>query len=263
MLEPFIIHALIAGLGVAAMSGMLGCFIVWQRLAYFGDTIAHAALLGVVLGLLLNIPLELSIIIVSLAIALGIAWMQHHRHFAVDTLLGIAAHGALALGLVLLALSREITVDINHYLFGDILAASSQDAARIWHCALLVLMVLGLRWRNLLRMALHPDIAQVEGVPVRRMRLLLMLTIALVVAVSIKAVGMLLVTSLLIVPAACARYLSRTPTQMAILATLAGMLAVTGGLATSLAVDTPTGPTIILVAMALFIMCYAFKGRSS
>ncbi len=253
LFEPFILRALAAGIGIALMSGVLGCFIVWQRLAYFGDTIAHAALLGVVLALLLDIPPEAGVVCIALLVAASVAYFQRRQQLGADTLLGIAAHAALALGLVLLSLSRTVTVDINHYLFGDILAVNSGDLLRIWLCAFVVLAIVRHQWRDLMRITLHPDIAQVEGVNTQRTRLALMLVIALVVAVSIKIVGMLLITSLLILPAACARGFARTPTQMVLAATLAGIFAVTGGLSASALLDTPSGPSIILAAMALFL----------
>jgi zinc transport system permease protein len=192
-------------------------------------------------------------------VALGVVHFQRHQRLAADTLLGIAAHGALALGLVLLSLSRSITVDINHYLFGDILAVNNADIARIWLCALAVLAAVKYQWRDLLRVTQHPDIAQVEGVNVQRTRLVLMLIIAVVVAVSIKIVGMLLITSLLIIPAATARSFARTPTQMALIASLAGIIAVTGGLSASALLDTPSDASVILAALALFFAACMVK----
>lgn len=257
--DPFLIKALIAGIGVAIASGPLGCFIAWRRMAYFGDAVAHAALLGVALALLAGIDLRLGIIAVALLIAAAVTRLEHGRMLAVDTLLGMAAHGALALGLVIIALSPAINVDINGLLFGDILAVDDNDIALIWAFALAALGWLVCHWRNLMRLTLHPDIAEVEGVPARRLHLVLMLVIALAVAVAIKVVGVLLITSLLIIPAAAARSFARTPTAMAALAALAGILSVAGGLLASLAWDTPSGPSIILAAMGIFAASFATK----
>lgn len=258
MLDPFIIKAFTAGIGIALMTGPLGCFIAWQRLAYFGDTIAHAALLGVALALFMQMDLNLGIIVISLLLTGVVVYLERERKLASDTLLGIAAHGALALGLVWISLSRRISVDINGLLFGDILIVNHSDIVLIYGMAAAVVLLLTFCWRDLMRLTLHADIARVEGVPAERLRLLLMLTIALTVAVSIKIVGILLITSLLIIPAASARYFARTPTQMALLAAVAGIASVSGGLYASLEWDTPTGPSIILVALVLFIFAYVF-----
>lgn len=261
MLEPFILKAMIAGFGIALMTGPLGCFIAWQRLAYFGDTIAHAALLGVVLALIAQLDVSTGIIAVSLLLTFVIIRLQKEKRLASDTLLGIASHGALALGLVLLSLSKSVAIDVNGLLFGDILAVSNRDIGLIYALAAAVIVILIKSWGGLMRLTLHADIARVEGVRVERLRAVLMLVIALAVAASIKAVGILLVTSLLIIPAASMRYFSRTPTQMAVLAVLAGMVAVSGGLYASLTFDTPSGPSIILAALAIFVAAYFF-GRS-
>lgn len=262
--DPFLLKALLAGIGVALMCGPLGCFVAWRRMAYFGDTIAHAALLGVVAALLLQWDMEYGILGVSLLLAALIAYLERRPELASDTLLGVASHGALALGLVLLSLSPSAVLDVNALLFGDILAVSRGDLERIYACAAAVLAVLAYFWRNLLRLTISTDIAAVEGVNVRRLRLLLMLTVAAAVAVSIKVVGILLITSLLIIPAAAARYFARTPTQMAFLSTAAGIAAVALGLYASLRLDTPSGPTIILAALGLFFVAAILsEGRRS
>ncbi len=253
-MDPFILKALLAGIGVALMCGPLGCFVAWQRMAYFGDTIAHAALLGVVAALLLDWNPEYGIMLVSLLLAVLVARLERQKQLASDTLLGIAAHGALALGLVLLALSKTITLDINGLLFGDILAVSDSDIALIYMVTAAVLFIIATLWKKFLRMTIHADIAEVEGIDVRGLRLVLMLVVAAAVAVSIKIVGILLITSLLIIPAATARTFSTTPTQMACRAAVAGVIAVTLGLYGSLQFDTPSGPSIILAALAIFLL---------
>lgn len=255
MPETFIIYALLAGIGVALMCGMLGCFVAWQRMAYFGDTIAHSALLGVVLGLVLDIGTQTGIIAMAILIAFSMTYLECQKQLATDTLLGIIAHGALAVGLIILSLS-DVAVDITGYLFGDVLVVDTSDILRIYASAAVVGAVMYRYWRDLLRMTLHADIAAVEGVNVRRMRMILMLTIALAIAVSIKVVGFLLITSLLIIPAAAARCFAKTPTQMMALSCAAGVMAVIGGISASLHLDTPSGASIIVVALLLFIVAH-------
>ncbi|MBW9267757.1 MAG: zinc ABC transporter permease subunit ZnuB [Candidatus Thiodiazotropha sp. (ex. Lucinisca nassula)] len=251
-MDDFLTRALIAGLGVALVTGPLGVFVVWRRMAYFGDTLAHSALLGVALGFLLGISLNLSVILLGILLALLLVSMSGNRQLSQDTQLGILAHSALSLGLVVMAFQTSVRVDLMGYLFGDILAVTAGDLLWVWGGGLLVLLVLILIWRPLLSLTVHEELAQVEGVPVERMRLIFMLLIALVIAISMKIVGVLLITSMMIIPAAAARRFSRTPEQMALLAVAVGVLAVILGLAGSWQWDTPAGPSVVVAAALLF-----------
>jgi len=255
-MDDFLLRALIAGLGVALIAGPLGSFVVWRRMAYFGDTLAHAALLGVALGFLLEFNTNLGVVIVCLTLAIILVALQQQRRLANDTLLGILSHSTLSLGLIVLAFMENLRIDLMSYLFGDILAVSQNELYWIWGCALFALAVLIWIWRPLLAITVHEDLAQVEGVPVTLVRLTLMILIALVIAVAMKIVGILLITSLLIIPAATARSFARNPEQMAITAALIGCVAVGGGLYGSLEWDLPAGPAIVTVAALLFFTSY-------
>jgi zinc transport system permease protein len=250
--DDFLLYALAAGVGVALVAGPLGVFVVWRRMAYFGDTLAHSALLGVALGFLLGINLNLSVILLSILLALILAGMNRNRYLSDDTQLGILAHSALSLGLVVMAFQSSVRVDLMGYLFGDILAVTKSDLLWVWGGGFIVLLTLMMIWRPLLSLTVHEELAQVEGIPVTAVRLAFMLLIALVIAVSMKIVGVLLITSMMIIPAAAARSLSRTPEQMALLAAIVGIVAVVLGLAGSWFWDTPTGPSIVVAATLLF-----------
>nr|CRH05726.1 High-affinity zinc uptake system membrane protein znuB [Candidatus Magnetococcus massalia] len=251
MLE-FIWMAWVAGLGVAMVGGPLGCFVVWRRMAYFGDTMSHGALLGVALALLAEVHVTLGVMLVSILIALVLLALQRNPWLSGDTLLGILSHSALSLGLVGISFMSGLRVDLMAYLFGDILAVSMVDLLWVYLGGGVVLLVLWRIWRPMLAMTIHEDLAKAEGVPVTRIRLIFMLLIALVIAVSMKIVGILLITSLLIIPPAAARNLSRSPEQMAVGSVVMGALAVSGGLWSSLIWDTPSGPSIVVCAMLLF-----------
>lgn len=253
-MDDFMLRALVAGIGVALIAGPLGCFVVWRRMAYFGAALAHSALFGVALGLLLGVSPTFGIIAVSLAVAFMLVGLQSQRHIASDTLLGILAHGMLALGLVATALIETVRVDLMSYLFGDILAVGTTDIIWIFGGAVVALAALALIWRPLLAMTVHEELAQVEGVPVVVTRLVFMVIIAVVIAVAMKVVGILLIVSLLIIPAAAARPFARTPELMAVMAAVAGCIAVIGGLGASLTWDVPAGPAIVLVAVVLFVI---------
>jgi zinc transport system permease protein len=250
----FLIRAWLAGVGLAIVAGPLGCFVVWRRMAYFGDTLAHGALLGVTLGLLTRVDLVVAVATTSIILALLIVAMQQQRRLATDTLLGILSHGALATGLVTLGLVGSLRVDLLGYLFGDILAVTRGDVLTIWIGGLVVLLLLAWTWRSLVFATLHEEMARAEGVPVFALRLLVMVMIALVIAAAMKLVGILLITSMLIIPAAAARQISRTPETMALVSAALGALAVTLGLAVSYRLDTPAGASIVVLALGAFLL---------
>ncbi|MEJ1298214.1 MAG: zinc ABC transporter permease subunit ZnuB [Candidatus Sedimenticola sp. (ex Thyasira tokunagai)] len=251
-MDDFMLRALVAGLGVALVAGPLGVFVVWRRMAYFGDTLAHSALLGVALGFLLGINLNLAVVVVAVTIALLLLGLQNSPQLASDTLLGILAHSALSLGLVVMAFQEDVRVDLMGYLFGDILAVSAIDLLWVWGGGVTALLLLVMIWHPLLALTVHEELARVEGVAVTRVQLVFMLMIALVIAVSMKIVGVLLITSMMIIPAATARRFSRTPEQMAGVAAATGAIAVLLGLAGSWYWDTPAGPSVVVAAALLF-----------
>jgi zinc transport system permease protein len=253
-MDEFLMRALAAGLGLAAVAGPLGCFVVWRRMAYFGDALAHTALLGIVVGLLLGVSPLVGVVAVCAAVALLLAAVQPGTRLASDSLLGIMAHGALALGLVLLSTMERVRVDLMGWLFGDILAVTWSDVAFVWCGAALVLSLLAWHWRCLVAMSVNEDLARVEGHDVGRGRVVLMLLVAMSVAAAMKVVGVMLVTAMLVIPAASARRLARTPEQMAAAAIGAGAVAVIGGLGASWHFDSPSGPSIVVAAVIFFVL---------
>lgn len=254
MFDDFFARALAGGIGVALATGPLGCFMVWRRMAYFGDSIAHSALLGVLLGVALSIEPNAGIVIMCVALALLLLLLQQQRRLATDTLLGILAHGTLALGLVGISFLESVRVDLMSYLFGDILAVTGRDLIWIYGGGGVVLVATALIWRPLLAITVHEELARAEGVRVGLVRIAFTLLIALAVAIAMKIIGLILIVSLLIIPAATARRLARSPEQMALFASLIGVAAVVGGLHGSLAWDTPSGPSIVVAALALFVL---------
>ena len=251
MLDDFLIRAALAGLGVALAAAPLGSFVVWRRMAYFGDATAHAAILGVAVALAFSMSIFVGALVMSLIMATTVSTLSG-RGFAMDTMLGVLAHSALAFGLVAVSLLTGVRIDLMAYLFGDILAVSRGDLAVIWGGAALVLGLLAWRWQTLLTATISPDLAWSAGIDPRREQLVLTLALAVVVAVAIKVVGVLLIAAMLIVPAAAARPLATTPERMAVMATLIAATSALGGLRASFHFDTPTGPTIVCVAALIF-----------
>jgi zinc transport system permease protein len=260
LLDDFLVRAALAGVGVAVAAGPLGCFVVWRRMAYFGDATAHAALLGVTLALATGLPVVAGVAVAALAMALTVA-ASTGRSYAADTMLGVASHGALASGLVALSFLHGVRVDLMGYLFGDILAVTRADLAVIWGGAALVAALLAWRWHRLLLTTVSEDLAAADGIDAGRERLVLTLALALLVAVALKVVGALLITAMLIIPAAAARAFAGIPEAMAFGAVAIGAAATLAGLAASWHLDTPAGPSIVLAAVLALIAANAAPRR--
>ena len=254
MFDDFFSRALIGGFGVAIVAGPLGCFIIWRRLAYFGDTLSHSALLGVAIALLLELNITLSVFIVSVLVALMLLVLQKRASLSSDALLGLLAHSVLAIGLVVLAFMTWVRVDLMGFLFGDILAITTVDLALIWGGGAVVLAFLAKIWRALFAATVSYDLALAEGSKPDQVNLVFMVLMAAVIAVSMKIVGVLLITALLIIPAAAARRFASSPEQMAVVAIILGIVSVYIGLNGSLEFDTPAGPSIVVAALACFVL---------
>lgn len=261
MLEDFVVRAGLAGIGVAAAAGPLGSLVVWRRMAIFGEALANAMLLGIVLATLLELQMTLGVLAFAVILAVALLALERQQLLPLDTLLSMIAHSALAFGLLALSRLDYVRVDLMSYLFGDVLATSATDLLAI--LGLLIVLAVGLArlWRPLLSATVQPELAAVEGVSLARSRFVLTLMLAALIAVGMKIVGMLLIVSLLVIPAAGARQLARTPEEMAAMASLLGVLAVLGGLFASLRLDLPAGPAIVACAALLFVA--ASLGRAA
>ncbi len=254
MFDDFIVRAFVAGIGLAFITGPLGCFIVWRRLSYFGDTIAHSALLGVVIAYALDFNIIIAVFVVSCLLALSLLFLQRRTNLPDDALLGLLAHSVLAIGLVLLGILSFIRIDLMGLLFGDILSVNVTDLLFVWIGGSIVLIVLILIWRPLFAGTVNLELAKAEGLNPDLANAIFTLLIASVIAISIKIVGILLITGLLIIPASASRNLSSTPIQMAIISSIIGVASVVLGIQTSMIWNTPTGPTILTITLGVFIL---------
>ena len=246
-MEPFLLRALAAGLGLAVIAAPLGCFLVWQRMAFFGETVAQASLIGVALALALNLDVTATVLVSSIAVALLLIALGRQTIVPVDTLLSLLAHSSLAIGVLATALAKGRSIDLMGFLFGDILAVTREDLVWLAACGLVVAIALSRLWQPLLSLAVHEELATAEGVARDRVKALFVILLAVVIAMAMKIVGVLLTVAFLIIPAAAARPLSSTPEQMVGLAAALGVTGVVGGLALSLWADTQGGPSIVAV----------------
>jgi len=253
MLDDFFVRAVLAGVGVSLVAGPLGCFVVWRKMAYFGATMSHSALLGVALAVLLEIDPIFGVLMQGALVVPALIMLERFGRLSTDTLLGILAHGTLAIGVVVFGFMSWVRVDLMSYLFGDILAVSQHDLLIIYLGGAFILGILCCFWKRLLAGTVNAEIAAAEGLKPEQSKLVLMLLIACAIAISMKVVGTLLILSLLIIPAAAARAVSSTPEQMALLAGIVGILSTIGGLWASLTWNTASGPSIIVAALVLFL----------
>jgi len=252
MLDDFFIRALIAGIGIALVTGPLGCFIIWRRLSFFGDTLAHAALLGVTMAVFFEINIAFSVFLISSVVALILIKLQKKTKLPGDALLGLLAHSSLAVGLVVIGFLTSIRFDVMGLLFGDILAVNQNDLLLIWIGGAFILLILKFIWKPLFASTVNHELAEAEGMEPNKYNAIFTVLMAAVIAISIKIVGLLLITGMLIMPAAMGRNLSSNPQQMVKLSVIGGLLAVIIGLFSSLQFNTPSGPSIITAALILF-----------
>ena len=251
--DPFILRGILAGIAVALISGLVGCFVVWKRMSYYGESIAHSSLLGVAFAILMGVSINLGVVFTCLLFGILFLWLQHSKVLSSDTLLGVLAHVTLALGIIIISLNK-IKIDIHAFLFGDILTVSSSDLWGMYLGVLIAVFLICYNWSSLLLVTIDEDLAKAEGVNTLNINLLFTSILTIVVAISIQIIGLLLITAMLIIPAAASRRLANSPETMALVATLIGIVSVILGIMLSVEIDAPSGPSIVLVSAILFFL---------
>lgn len=261
-METFIIRAIVAAIGISIIAGALGCFVIWKRMSYFSESISHSALLGVALGLSSGLGTHIGLVLVGTIFSLLIVVLQQRKFLSSDAILGIFSHIALSLGIVVLTLVGGANIDYFSLLFGDILSITNQDIIWVYLVLIIIITLLFFFWQRLLLLTLSQELAKAEGVKQTFYQLLFMFMIALSVSVSVQIVGVLLITSLLIIPPAIAKVFARSPSQMVFRSILVSILAVILGLGASRVYDVATGPAIVLVLGILFILSQLVASKS-
>lgn len=262
-MDDFIYRALIASIGVSIIAGSLGCFVIWKRLSYFSDSISHSALLGVALGLATGVGINFGLVIVGGLFATLIVFLQQKDFWSSDAVLGIFSHISLSLGIVVLGFIGDQNTDYFSYLFGDILSITPKDIYWIFSVMAVVIFVLFINWKKLLLLTLNEELAKAEGVNKIFYELLFMFLIALAVSVSVQIVGVLLITSLLIIPPAIARVFSNSPISMIFSSMIISIISVLLGLYSSIVFDLATGPAIVITLGFFFLIAQFLPSRSS
>lgn len=265
ILQNELLLPLLAGIGIAVSAGILGCFVIWKRMAYFGDAVSHSALLGIALSILVAIEVDIAIIMVCAIFALILALLQQNRFFTTDSILGILAHASLGVGMAIVGVSGGENIDIHHFLFGDILKVNLQNVQIICASAFVIALLIYKNWQSLCILTICPDLAKSEGVNPVRLELLLILLIAIFVGLAIKIFGVLLVTSMLIIPPACARIFSSSPLAMVFSSIFFAIISVVLGVMLTNNLHIESGPAIVVCSsFILFMMSLSclFRAKS-
>ncbi len=260
-MDSFIINALLAGVGVAFISGLLGCFVIWRRMSYFGDSLGHSAILGVGAGILIGLNQNISIILVILLFSAMLTYMQSRNIFSNDSILGILAHGAMSFGVIMVSISHEPHFDLHSLLFGDILLVNKIGIISIIAVAIIIYIFIILNWKSLILATINRDLARSNNDNIMKMDMLLTICLAITKASCIKIIGVLLITSMLIIPAAAARQISSSPFAMAISSVVLALISVFIGILSSYHFDLPAGPAIVAASFMVF-MCLLILKKS-
>ncbi len=253
ILDPLIIRAILAGVAIAIVGGVVGCFVIWKRMAYFGESLAHSSLLGVGLGIVLGLGTNLGIILICLSFGFILLCLNKIKVFSTDSLLGVLAHFTLSLGIIVISYN-VIRIDLHAFLFGDILTVTLNDLWYMYLGGLVIILLIFFNWSSILLTIVSEDLAKVEGINTFFINFILVGLITLVVSISIQTIGLLLISSMLIIPPASARRLVSTPEGMAIISPLIGVFSVIGGIMLSIFIDLPSGPTIVVFSSIIFFL---------
>lgn len=253
-MEDFIIRALLAAAGIATITGSLGCFVIWKRMSYFSESISHSALLGISLGLASGVGIHIGLLTVGIVLAILIVIMQQRNILSSDAILGIFSHISLSLGIIILTFMGNFNTDYFSLLFGDILSITNQDIILIYTILIFIGIVFSIFWQRLILLTLNEELGVASGLNRLAYQLLFMLTIVFTVSISVQIIGVLLITSLLIIPPATAKVFSTNPAQMLLLSIIISIIAIILGMLGSTIYDTATGPTIVVVLGVLFAL---------
>jgi ABC-type Mn2+/Zn2+ transport system permease subunit len=257
----FMQRALAASVLIGTLSAVIGVYVVLRGLAFIGAGIAHASFGGVALGFLLRIDPILAAVGFCLVTAWGIAWTSQRAEVKEDTAIGIFFAATMALGILFIGLLHDYNVDLFGYLFGSVLAVTRQDLWLSLGLGAGVLLTVGLFFKELLFITFDPEMARVSGLPAGAFYVLLLSLMALTIVLSIKVVGIILVSALIVIPAAAAYQLTEDFRRMMLLAVVIGNLSAIVGLFLSYGLDTASGATMVLTATTLFILSALLSPR--
>lgn len=254
--QDFFINSLIAVITISLVTGALGSFMIWQRLSYLGDSLSHSSLLGIALALMFKVSLPISIMLIAIMFAILLS-LNFNKLYSADTILNIVTNVVLSLSLILMSFLPSSNNSIVDSLFGDILTLNCSDIMLVLLTSIVVTLIVVFRWNHWLMISINQDFAMVEKININLVRLEFLVTLAIFIAISAQLIGILLIAAFLLIPAASARLISKTPMQMVLIATVFSLISGISGLILSAGFDLLTGPAIIL-ASAVYLICAYF-----
>ncbi len=260
MLDDFLIRSLLAGTLMVLVAAPMGCLMVWQRLAFLADTLGHASVLGIALALVMAVQPVFGVLLVIGVIMVILRLSTGDRPVALsESMLAIVSHTGLAAGILLLGASGFGNISLEALMFGDLLATTKADLFFIAVTVVVLLLILWRHWHDFVAVSVSAEIAQAEGIAVKRVQLILYLMIALLIAVMMKIMGVLLIGAMLVIPVNAARKFSHSPEQMMWLSLLFGALSLYFGVFFSWQFDWQTGPAIVVVAASWLMLAIVAK----
>ncbi|WP_333023191.1 metal ABC transporter permease [Wolbachia endosymbiont of Pentidionis agamae] len=260
--QSFFINSLVSLIIIGLVSGTLGSFMIWQKMSYLGDSLSHSSLLGVALALIFKINLSIIIVLIAILFAVLLS-LNFDKLYSADTVLNIVTNVILSLSLILISSFTSSSNSIMSSLFGDILTLDQKDLITIFFISLLVTFILIFRWRYWLMISINQELAEVEKINTKLVRLEFLITLAIFIAISAQLIGILLISAFLLIPSASARLLAKTPTEMIVLATFFSIVSGISGLLISAITDFLPGPTIILTSTLYLVLSYLIRSLLS
>lgn len=252
----FIGQGVIALLVLSFLTAPMGCFLIWRRMSFFGATLAHSALLGAVIGLLLGVGVFVGVMGFTALLACLLTWWLQNQRLANDTVLAMIAHLTLAIGVVAISLMDNLRIDLMAYLFGDVLSISRPVFYQIVAVCIVSAIALRVFWRGFVNLAVQPDIAQVEGYRTTVLSFCFVLFLSITISVGMVTVGALLIVSMLIIPAATARLIANQLKTMVFAAWIFTVISIISGMVAAYYVDLPAGPMVVIASGGLFVLAY-------
>lgn len=257
--HEFMKRSLIAMVLIAPTAAAMGIHVVNFRMSFYSDAISHSAFTGIALGIILGFDPLMTMVVFGLVIGMLIVRVRRSSQLSVDTIIGVAFSTAVALGIVLVSARRGLTRNLHSFLYGDVLAVREGEVLIMFVLALAVLIYSGWLYNRLILMSINGEVARTRGINTSLQEYIFSLLLALVVCLSIRVVGILLVTALIIVPAAVGRSLARNAGQLFWISTITALISAVTGLALSYYWDSATGATVVLVCAAFFFIAQLFN----
>ena len=262
ILEPlsysFIARALLAAIAVGIVCSVLGTYIVLRGMAFLGDALAHTILPGVVVAFLLGWPLALGALAMGILTALGIGALTSRGVVKEDTAIGVIFAGFFALGVAMLSATGNYTIDLAHFLFGNLLGVTVTDLLLTLILGGLVLLLIFLFYKEFLVISFDPVLATTLRLPTTMLRYLMLVLIAVTIVVALQVVGIALMLAMLVTPAAAASLLTRRLPSMMVVAAIIGAASGVIGIYTSFYLDSASGPAVVLAATTIFALAFLF-----